>query len=105
MIEFMIAAPASGSGKKDLQDQPVSRDFTKVLQDRSHVLGKSGQSGYVKVTPEMGVYQDQAISPVICEGDVIGAVVLLNRDEKRTLGELEQKVAQSAADFLGRQME
>ena len=95
----------SGSGKKDLQDQPVSREFTKVLQDRSHVLGKSGQSGYVKVTPEMGVYQDQAISPVICEGDVIGAVVLLNRDEKRTLGELEQKVAQSATDFLGRQME
>ena len=36
---------------------------------------------------------------------MIGAVVLLKRDEKRTLGELEQKVAQSAADFLGRQME
>lgn len=95
---------ASGSGKKDLQDQPVSREFSKLLQERMQLLEKSGQSGYVKVTPEMGAYQAQVISPVICEGDVIGAVVLLNRDEKRALGELEQKVAQSAADFLGRQM-
>ena len=94
----------SGSGKKDLQDQPVSREFSKLLQERMQLLEKSGQSGYVKVTPEMGAYQDQVISLVICEGDVIGAVVLLNRDEKRALGELEQKVAQSAADFLGRQM-
>ena len=35
---------------------------------------------------------------------VIGSVILLNRDEKKKFGELEQKVAQSAADFLGRQM-
>ena len=95
---------ASGNGKKDLQDQQVGREFTKLLQERTQHLEKSGQPGYIRVTPEMGEYQDQVISPVICEGDVIGSVVLLNRDEKRVMGEIEQKVAQSAADFLGRQM-
>ena len=95
---------ASGSGRKDLQDQPVGREFVKVLQERNQLLEKSGQPGYVRITPDMGAYHEQVISPVICEGDVIGAVVLLNRDEKRQRGETEQKVAQSAADFLGRQM-
>ena len=52
----------------------------------------------------MGAYLDEAVCPIISEGDVIGSVILLNRDEKKKFGELEQKVAQSAADFLGRQM-
>ena len=65
---------------------------------------KSPGSRFVKITPEMGEYRDEIICPVICEGDVIGSVVMLNRDEKRFLGELEQKVVQSASDFLGRQM-
>ena len=94
----------SGAGKKDLQDQPVGREFAKLLQERTQVLEKSGQPGFVKITQEMGEYRDEIICPVICEGDVIGSVVMLNRDEKRFLGELEQKVVQSASDFLGRQM-
>lgn len=93
----------SGAGKKDLLEQPVSREFARILQDRMHLLEKSGQPGYVKVTPEMGAFEEQVISPVICEGDVIGAVVLLNKDEKKKMGETEQKVAQTAANFLGRQ--
>ncbi len=36
---------------------------------------------------------------------MIGSVVFLNRDEKKKMGETEQKVAMSAASFLGRQME
>ena len=46
----------------------------------------------------------EVISPIISEGDVIGAVVLLQKDQKKKLGEVEQRVAESAADFLGRQM-
>ena len=33
----------SGAGKKDLQDQPVGREFAKLLQERTQVLEKSGQ--------------------------------------------------------------
>ena len=49
--------------------------------------------------------QHEAISPIICEGDVIGAVLLLNNDPKLKMGEVEQKLILSAAGFLGRQME
>ena len=49
-------------------------------------------------------FRDEAICPIISEGDVIGSVVLLNKDQKKRFGEVEQRVASSAADFLGRQM-
>ena len=45
------------------------------------------------------------IAPIICVGDSIGAVVLLNQDSKKEFGEPEKKVALCAAGFLGRQME
>ena len=45
------------------------------------------------------------ISPIICEGDVIGSVILVETDHKSKMGEVEQKLIQSAAGFLGRQME
>ena len=95
---------ASGSGKKELQDQFISRDAEKLLQERGQLVARAGEPGYIKVTSEMGEYRDEAICPIICEGDVIGSVLLLNKDAKKKFGELEQKVAQSAADFLGRQM-
>ena len=94
----------SGSGRKELQDQYISRETEKILQERSQVLARSDRPGFIRITAEMGEYSDQAICPIICEGDVIGTVILLNKDEKKKFGELEQKVAQSAANFLGRQM-
>lgn len=95
---------ASGPGKKELQDQFISKDLEKILLQRKMILEKAGQSGFIKVTPELAGVADEAICPIISEGDVIGSVTILNKDEKRKFGEMEQKVAASAADFLGRQM-
>ena len=47
----------------------------------------------------------QVIAPIICEGDAIGAVAILGRDAKTKFGDLELKLAATAAGFLGRQME
>ena len=46
-----------------------------------------------------------AFTPIICEGDAIGSVILYNKDEKTKIGETESKLAMTAAGFLGRQME
>ena len=53
----------------------------------------------------MCIRDREIISPILCEGDVIGSVVFLRKEEKKKFGEVECKVAQSAAEFLGRQME
>ena len=95
---------SSGNGKKDLQDQCLGPELGDAVKDRSQTLAKNGDASYIKVTADMKDYCDEVICPIICEGDVIGAVALLNKDEKRRFGEVEQRVAYSAADFLGRQM-
>ena len=95
---------SAGNGRKDLQDQFIGQEMGTALKDRSQIVAKSGDVSYIKVTADMKDYHDEVICPIICEGDVIGAVALLNKDEKRRFGEVEQRVAYSAADFLGRQM-
>ena len=67
-------------------------------------VAESGDSSYVKVIPDMKEFRDEAICPIISEGDVIGSVILLGKDHKKRFGEVEQRIASSAADFLGRQM-
>ncbi|EKC76443.1 transcriptional regulator, AbrB family [human gut metagenome] len=47
----------------------------------------------------------QIIYPIICEGDVIGSVIVLAKDENNKVSVTDQKLAGVAAAFLGRQME
>lgn len=96
---------ASGSGKKDLQEKYISKELEKIIQDRAQLLEKAGSSKYIFIAADEKEYKEEVICPILCEGDAIGAVVFLNKDEKKEFGELEQKVAMTAADFLGRQME
>ena len=59
------------------------------------------------LTPEdeMDVSVSQVIYPIICEGDVIGCVVIMGKDTKNQMSDTENKLAGVAATFLGRQME
>ena len=50
-------------------------------------------------------YYSEIISPIICEGDAIGAVIFLSSNKNNVMGEVEEKLAQSSAGFIGRQME
>ena len=47
----------------------------------------------------------QVVYPIIVEGESIGSVILLSKEPNDHMSEVEQKVVQSAASFLGTQME
>ena len=46
-----------------------------------------------------------AAAPILSEGDVLGCVLFLTRPGAAESSELEFKLAQTVAGFLGRQME
>lgn len=97
---------ASGNGRKELQDKYISSALRQVMDGRKIVLASEGSRDYVRIVAEQeAVYAEEVITPIICVGDSIGAVVLLNQDSKKEFGEPEKKVALCAAGFLGRQME
>ncbi len=97
---------AVGGGGKNLLGKSVSKALEEIVDNRESVLASQGESKFTKVTEDMtDEYEMQVIAPIICEGDAIGAVVIMSKDDKVKLNETEQKLAQSAAGFLGRQME
>lgn len=74
------------------------------MENRKTVLeANSGTYEIGKDHPE--TLSSFVAAPIIAGGDPIGSVVLLNKDESVTMGEMEIKMAETAAGFLGKQME
>lgn len=98
----------AGTGKKEYLDKRVSDELEKVFADRKFVMftGKEGKA--VAITPDEEdnlQYTAQIIAPIIAEGDSVGAVVIMSKEANVSFGELEKKLAETAATFLGKQME
>ena len=97
---------ASGTGKKDFEGKPISRQLEEIIGARKSVLASKEEADFARITlDDAGEFRQQAISTIICEGDAIGSVILYSKDEKERMGETESKLANAAAGFLGRQME
>ncbi len=100
----IIAVSGSGA-KKELYEKHISDAMEKCINARSTHVAARNDSDFVPVTEDdkEDVYTYQLIAPIISEGDAMGAIIFLSRDKK--MGEVEGKLAQSAAGFLGRQLE
>lgn len=69
-------------------------------------MAKRGEKKFIQITGENDdMYEGEIIQTIICEGDAIGAVIVLNKDGKAPLTETERKLTIIAANFLGKQME
>jgi AbrB family transcriptional regulator (stage V sporulation protein T) len=83
----------------------------KAIEDRRTVLmPKPGDHKYCEtcaVLDEEGEcdFSAQVIAPIIAEGDPIGAVILTSREPGVVMGDMEVKIAETAAGFLAKQME
>ena len=95
----------AGTGKKDLLAKAVSRELENLMTERESLVAVKGEKNYITISYDDDDFAQQVIAPILCEGDVIGAVLILSRDTKQRLGETELKLAQTASSFLGRQLE
>ncbi|MCQ2538925.1 MAG: AbrB/MazE/SpoVT family DNA-binding domain-containing protein [Acetatifactor sp.] len=97
---------AAAGGYRQLIGKNVGKQMDEKVHGREAVLATKGDRNFIKVCDETeDEYQHEAIAPILCEGDIVGSVVLLQNDKRTNMGEVEQKLLQSAAAFLGRQME
>lgn len=96
----------AGGMRKEAVGTPVTGQLEAIMNERENVLSDSQSRKQIKITNEdMGETLPQVISPILCEGDVIGSVILRSKDTNRRMGETEQVLAKCAAGFMGRQME
>ena len=98
----------SGAPKKEWLEQSISNELEKILEYKEKYLSRDNNDVALPITQnEKNDERDksQVIYPIISDGDVIGSVILISKDNKTKMSEVEQKVVQSAASFLGKQME
>ena len=97
---------AAGGGSKQMIGKSVSKALEEKMNLRETVCTSRNDKNYVDVVDgEVQEYQQEVIIPIIAQGDVIGAVILLSANADDEMSEVEMKLAQSAAGFLGKQME
>lgn len=96
----------SGAPKKDLIAKPISKQLEEAIDNRTSIVAVKDDKKFIPiVNGDLEDYHSEVISPIICEGDAIGSVVIITKENRTKLGDTEVKLADSAAGFLGRQME
>lgn len=97
---------AAGQGCKEYMGKELSRDLEELITERESKCLNCSEKGKIPVVEGQGeISTAQAIQPIICAGDAIGSVILMGKSEKEVFGIPEKMLLQTAAGFLGRQME
>lgn len=97
---------AVSGGFKTILGKDLSRELEDKLEHRETLVAFRNEKGFIPLIQEdMEEFCSEVISPIICEGDVIGAVILITANERVRMGEVERKLVQSASGFLGKQMD
>lgn len=101
----------SGGPKKELLNKAIGPVVERVMEDRRTLVVNGIQEELNKET--MALVESDAeneltcfcVAPIIPGGDVIGTVMICSKEKDIIMGELEQKLAETAAGFLAKQLE
>jgi AbrB family transcriptional regulator (stage V sporulation protein T) len=93
----------SGLSKRDYLQKNISIKLERILDEKSLYL--SNTESFNVIEEQLDNFHSIVICPIICEGDPIGSVILATVNTKIDFKEVESKLTQSAANFLGKQME
>lgn len=98
----------AGVPRKEYADRKVSSDFEEIIEGRSLYSHKENTER-ISLIEDGGSHFVSCAMPIIAEGDVVGCVAsVLPHDEdvqQKISSELEIKLIQTAATFLGKQLE
>lgn len=98
----------SGGSKKEFLEQNISKELEQLMDDKEIYTSNQNNDMSLPITKndnQERKFNSQVIYPIISQGDVIGSVILLSKEQNKKMNETEVKVAGAAAGFLSSQME
>ena len=94
----------TGAPKRELLDKPNSQELDRLMEQRKHYRYQAGES-VIRASESTDKYHLGVAAPILSQGDLMGCVMLLLEQDDAPLSESDQMLAQTAAGFLGKQME
>ena len=93
-----------GAPKRELMDKPNSQELDKLMENRKNYRYTPGDN-LLRATESSDKYHLGVAAPILSQGDLMGCVLLLMGENADAPVESDQKLAQTVAGFLGKQME
>ncbi|MCI8370641.1 MAG: AbrB/MazE/SpoVT family DNA-binding domain-containing protein [Clostridia bacterium] len=98
---------ASGRGQREFDGKNLSENMEKIMRARKSYIANSAEGG--DVVPIYAGQQSeltaQVIVPIVCNGDCLGAVVLVSNEKGAKIEPSACKLAQLSANILAGQFE
>ena len=94
----------AGVPRRELTDKPISHQLERLMEGRQIYQYKSGEAP-IPLCADSDKFAISIAAPILSEGDVLGCVLFAGGPDQLGGGEVEYKLAQSIAAFLGRHME
>ena len=94
----------AGGGRRELLGKRLAPELDAVMEGRRIYQLPAGEPG-IPVCDSSDRLIAAVAAPILSEGDVLGLVLVVTQESDPPVGEVELKLAQAAAAFLGRHME
>jgi AbrB family transcriptional regulator (stage V sporulation protein T) len=97
----------AGVSRKEYADKRLSPEMEAIIEKRGLYVYREEETP-IPVTTDSASHAVSVAMPILSEGDLVGCVISLlpKAGEKNSLeNDIETKLIQTAASFLGRQLE
>lgn len=102
--DYVIAA--AGTGKKDFEGRLLDSQMQSAIDQRMNQINGGEKTKLIRITQEDEKnYERQAIATILANGDCIGAVVIISKENSNNSEDALLQIVKTVATFLGKHME
>ena len=104
IVDRDIAVACAGMPKKDILEHKISSEIDNIIDTRQLYAWHNGERK-ISMVDRQEKYFAKVVAPIFSEGDIIGAVAVVEAETLSEPTETEIKLVQTAAMFLGKQLD
>ncbi len=95
---------SAGVSRRELTEKRISPELEQLMETRQIYVHKP-DARPVPISEENEKYHIAVMAPILSEGDVLGSVMFASGENGIAMGDMENKLIQTIAGFLGKHME
>ena len=106
-----VIIAVAGANKREFLGKPIGNAVKQAMEERTTLIMNDLQAAddedvhVIQTDGQEYTIKSQVIAPIITQGDPIGAVIIVTKNVGVKLGDIEVKLAETAASFLAKQTE